>query len=360
MRRFYIGLCLGFLFLFAIFGDASMRGAVKALELFAHGVFPALFPFCVCIGCLKRLGFFDTRGNGGCFALLRLFMLGAMAGNPTGSMLIGGCNQHNGEMSEKDRSVYSALFNLASPAFLIGTVCSRLFALNSAPALLLMLSHYSSALLLFSAYYSLTNKRVKSKRRPENHPQKRDLRYEVLNANSESIVSVFPSALIESVSTMLKLCGTIVFFVSVTELLTSSPLLSMLSMPLRAIAVGLLEMTNGLYMLSVSSIEPRFALSCAGFMLSFGGISIFMQANAVLPVRSRTYLCAKLAHGIFSAILCYMLFPAFRGGSIPVLSDEAERLAHRTLTTIQITLLCSLTSLTASLVSIFAVKRTRF
>lgn len=343
------------LFLFAIFGDASMRGAIKGLELFAHGVFPALFPFCVCIGCLKRLGLFDARGDLGFFGLLRSFMLGAMAGNPTGSMLIGGADEQKSGMSAADRSVYCALFNLASPVFILGTLGSRFFAFKTPlPAILIMLCHYGSALILFCGYYAVSKRGFSKARNGANEAFER--RAAILPHQWETgAVSVFPSALMDALTTMLKLCGTIVFFVSVTELLPPIPLLSA---PIGSLLVGMLEMTNGLDMLAASGIAPRIALSIACFILSFGGICIFMQANAVSPVRAAAYLSAKLMHGICAALLCYLIFPLF-SADISVMSASAERLVQRSVTALQIALLCIIASAAASLGAVLTAKRTK-
>ncbi|MBR5949044.1 MAG: hypothetical protein IKZ82_10455 [Clostridia bacterium] len=337
-----------------------MRGAVRGLELFAHGVFPALFPFSVCIGCLKRLGFFDMRESGGFFALLRLFFLGALAGNPTGSMMLATIgSESEGRLSAAERSVYTALFNLASPVFIIGTVGSRLFAFRSQlPALLLLMSHYISALLLFSLCYVVKHS-VGKVRRAEAYARASTPQIRSLSSQDVSLISVFPSALLQSITTMLKLCGTIVFFVSLTELFMRLPLLSSLQAPIRPLAVGMLEMTNGLSLIASSSLDLRSSLSLACFIMSFGGICIFMQANAVSPVRAGVYIAVKLAHGFFAALICFLAFPLFISGSVSVMGSGSERLLERTLTTLQIALLCFISSASAALSAIFISKITR-
>lgn len=355
MRRFYIGICLVLLFLFAFFGDAAMRGAVKGLELFAHGVFPALFPFCVCIGCLKRLGFFSAPESGGFFSLLRLFLLGAIAGNPTGSMLVGEHSYNENGSDGTQRSVYSALFNLASPVFIVGTVGSRLFAFSSPlPALLILLSHYLSALFIFCGYYPL-QKRLKRKKNGLAQMSCAPFTSE----RSASLVSVFPSALMEGVSSMLKLCGTIVFFVSLAELITYSLPFASHSAAFGALAIGILEMTNGLALLASTAIEPRLALSLACFIISFGGICIFMQANAVSPVRAGAYLSVKLLHGVCAFMLCYFVYPLFSAFSVSVSNSMSETLVYRTVSALRIASLCVIASAAASLAAVLAAKRTR-
>lgn len=342
--------------IFSLFGDAAMRGAARGLELFWRGVLPALFPFSVCIGCLKRLGFFDTDGRAGFFALLRMLLLGAIAGNPTGSMLMDAGRSDAGR-KELQSSVYTALFNLASPVFITGAVCSRIFLFRtSTPALILFVSHYGSSIILFSLFFfadgTISGRHGSAAYRSGCRP--------VSPRPLTGFGSVFPSALYEAAQTMLKLCAAIVFFVSLSEPMASSAVVCALPPAFRALAIGAFEMTNGISLLASAAIGARLKLSLTCLVLSFGGICIFMQANSISPVRASVYLVTKLIHGALAFYLCYALFPLFFRGSAPVFgSGGASFLAQRALSTFQIGLICLIGSACASLAAVFASGRTR-
>ncbi len=364
MRRFYIIICTGLLLLFALCGDASMRGAVKGLELFAHGVFPALFPFTVCIGCLKRLGAFAPTGRAGFLALLKLQALGAIAGNPTGALLLGAEGSHGEAIQNREEgSVYAALFNLASPVFILGAVGSRIFGFsNRFTAIYIMLCHYFSAALLFCVFYSIGrigrgrgNKKTAERRPPV-------LKKASAKAQTASLFTAFPEAAAEAASTMLKLCGIIVFFVSIGEIMGNSPLTS--SLPLhpvsRAALMGMLEITNGLALLSAAGAAPRLCVSLACYIISFGGLCIFMQARSVCEIDAPAYLSAKAAHAMLAFLISYICFPLFCSfDALPAGVDISGQFAQRTLSVLQIALLCVLSSITVSLAAILAARKTR-
>lgn len=376
MRCFYIFLCAALASLFTLFPQVSMKGAAKGLELFAHGVFPALFPFCCCIGCLKRLGAFSARKDTGFFGLLRLMLLGAAAGNPTGSMLLGGLNSGGaggccgagGAWS----SVYAALFNLASPAFIVGSVCSRMLRASSPRAAILLLGcHYLSAFVLFCIHYAFHQKRLRRAANDRRAPARREAGFGDCEKFGQfgrpDPIRVFPAALMETAETMLKLCGTIVFFVSLAELFSASPLLAPVCGTGRAVLTGMLEMTNGLSLLFLSEAGMRLKLSLACFLLSFGGICIFMQASAVSRVKAGAYLLAKLAHGALAFALCYLLFPLFFNESVSVfgsggLLGSGSSLGSalpRALSMLEVSLLMLTASAAACAAAVFMAKRTR-
>ena len=74
-----------------LFSSSSMLGAARGFELFISSVFPALFPFFVCISILKRLGMFEIRGKNTAGAIIRIFLVSCISGCPTGSLLTETC-----------------------------------------------------------------------------------------------------------------------------------------------------------------------------------------------------------------------------------------------------------------------------
>lgn len=357
MRRFYIGLCIGLLLLFSLCGDAAMRGAAGGLDLFGRGVLPALLPFSVCIGCLKRLGFFEAGKPAGFFGLLRLLLLGAAAGNPSGSMLmnasLSASNAHNLSIEE---SVYSALFNLASPVFITGAVCSRIFRFQTAkPALLMLVCHYGASLLLFCIFFFASKTRKGSRKTVQ-----AEMRSTPVPHPAPSLIAALPGALSDAAATMLKLCAAMVFFVSLSEPIAASSAASALPSEARALIIGALEMTNGVSMLASAAIGLRLKLALACAIISFGGVCIFIQANAISPVKASVYLLTKLFHGALAFMLCLLMFPLFFRGSVSVFSSiGAMRFAHRALSALQIAFLCLIGSVAASLAAVFAAGKTR-
>lgn len=355
--------CIALMLLFVVRSESAMEGAARGLELFMAGVFPSLFPFAVCISCLKRMGgfSFESKPSKGFFKLQRFLIIGAIAGNPTGSFLLSG--ESKGGLTLTRLGIYSALFNLASPVFIIGTVCTKQLGFaTKAPGILLLVCHYTSSLLIFFAFEAYNSLKRNKLHQAENsvRSKKESMFDSQIRRDGIGLVSAFPAAAADAASAMLKLMGTIVFFSTIGTIIEKSGLLSLVHPATAALSMGMLEMTGGLQKLASSAVEMRLQLSLCSFIISFGGICIFMQANSICVVDACSYLCTKLIHGFAAALLCYFLFPVFISGSSEVFASiSASVILSRTLTASKIALLCFASSVFASLFAVFAAKRTR-
>lgn len=182
-------------------------GAAEGFELFISCVFPSLFPFFVCVALLKGLGVFGVKSGRAGAAIFKIFAISLISGTPTGPMLIGSVLPESTELNYKKqqlnnelRSALAALTNLASPVFIAGAVCSRMFGFcERKAALLLAFSHYGAAALSVSLLMLLASA-LNCKFRPA--------------ADSQSRIraaAVFPKAVRESVNSILLVGGTLVF-----------------------------------------------------------------------------------------------------------------------------------------------------
>lgn len=109
-------------------------------------------------------------------------------------------NYKKQQLNNELRSALAALTNLASPVFIAGAVCSRMFGFRERKAaLLLAFSHYGAAALSVSLLMLLASA-LNCKFRPA--------------ADSQSRIraaAVFPKAVRESVNSILLVGGTLVF-----------------------------------------------------------------------------------------------------------------------------------------------------
>ena len=99
---------------------------------------------------------------------------------------------------------------------------------------------------------------------------------------------------------------------------------------LQGFCSGILEMTNGAYLLSQSPDGLRLRLALVSFLVSFGGLSILGQTFGVLssiPVSKKDYLKGKLTNALFSSLFFYFLYPFFEQNAqkaVPVFSSFTE------------------------------------
>ena len=156
--------------------------------------------------------------------------------------------------------------------------------------------------------------------------------------------------------------GTLVFFVVAVRLLEASGIVSLLGLNelQKGTLFGLLEMTNGIKILSAEPVS-RLSLVLACGLMSFGGLCIFLQTCGVVNLRPVGYFAAKLFHALLSAALCAAMYPLFFSNAAPVFISTAESaaIAENIMTTAQIALLCLFSSCISALAAVFAVKSTR-
>lgn len=255
------------------------------------------------------------------------------------------------QLNNELRSALAALANLASPVFIAGAVCSRMFGFRERKAaLLLAFSHYGAAALSVSLLMLLASA-LNCKFRPA--------------ADSQSRIraaAVFPKAVRESVNSILLVGGTLVFFVVAVRLLEASGIVSLLGLNelQKGTLFGLLEMTNGIKILSAEPVS-RLSLVLTCGLMSFGGLCIFLQTCGVVNLRPVGYFATKLFHALLSAALCAAMYPLFFSNAAPVFISTAESaaIAENIMTTAQIALLCLFSSCISALAAVFAVKSTR-
>ena len=99
---------------------------------------------------------------------------------------------------------------------------------------------------------------------------------------------------------------------------------------LRAIAAGLLEMTNGAAAASQCGDSLRLLLTCALFLVSFGGASIFGQTLDLLqnvPLSPLRYALYKAINGLLSCVFflfTYGFWEKYAQKAVPVFSLHTE------------------------------------
>ncbi len=241
-------------------------------------------------------------------------------------------------LTKEDARHVLVFSNNPGPLFLVGTVGAAFF---HAPfwGYALLLSAFLGAL----ATGMLWRFRRKTKSHGSAH------RYP--SAAPVSPMDALSSSVSDSMATILQIGGYMILFGALAEAAEQSGLFSLLSrlfsfLPvsssfLQGICTGLLEMTNGAYLLSAAGDALPVRLTAAAFLVSFGGLSILGQTFGVLsgvPFSKRDYCLAKLCNAAFSALFFHALFPLLQSraeSAVPVFSlltdTVSSPLAHSAL-----------------------------
>ena len=133
----------------------------------------------------------------------------------------------------------------------------------------------------------------------------------------------FSQSIMSSVNSMLLIGGVICFTFVLLEVITTSSLFLSLIKCLNnlgingslisAIFCGFGEITKGCLMLSSTLISSHLATIISTFIISFGGISTFLQAYAFLKgiVPAKIFLLQKFTHAICATAICGLLLLIF-------------------------------------------------
>lgn len=314
---------------------AMLAASADAISLWLTKVFPSLFPFLAACGLLLRIGAAEKMGG-----LLRPvmqplfgldgiaafpFFLGILSGYPMGAKITAGLYEKK-LLSAEEAAHILILSNNAGPLFLIGTIGTGFFGV---PA-------YGYLLLLCSILGAVTTGIFLRFRRRK----ARSIRRQYPAAAALSPNAALSAAVADAVQTILLIGGYLILFAALTEALRQTGIFSLLSrlfffLPLAPESVlgfcsGLLEMTNGAYLLSLSPDSLRLRLSLCAFLAAFGGLSILGQTFGVLaavPIRKGEYLKGKLCHALCSSAFCFAFFPFFANctqKAVPVFFSYTE------------------------------------
>ena len=125
---------------------------------------------------------------------------------------------------------------------------------------------------------------------------------------------------------------------------------------LRGFCSGILEMTNGAHLLSLSPDGLRLRLTLVAFLVSFGGLSILGQTFGVLaamPISKKDYIKGKLINALFSSLSFFLLYPFF----YPYAQKEVPAFFSLTETSFTLSFLWLLPSLFFLAVLCYAISR---
>lgn len=262
---------------------------MRACTLFVTAVLPPLFTFSVSLRILMRLGlcewlarsplrrifsFFGVSVGAG-----TAFAIGLFAGFPTGVLLL--CEL----CGEEDRERVARLLplcNNAGASFVIGAVGSSLFG-SADVGLVLFLAQTAAALLSLCLFVGSDSGNTGIRAMKKYSP-----------------VGALTSAVTESASVAVAVCGYIVFFSVFSALICA-----VIPMPRVANALmrGVVELSGGVAALSETGLVMPVRLALCGLMLGFGGGCVFLQA-ADIAERSGVSVRFYFMERVVFAALC--------------------------------------------------------
>ncbi len=318
-KNSFVILCTCFL-IFALlrYPQAMLAASTKGVMLWFNQVLPSLFPFMVACGLLLRMGAAETVGEWlrplmkPLFGLPGIaafpFFLGIFSGYPMGAKITASL------YSEKKISLSQAehilsFCNNPGPLFLVGTVGAAFFQAPYWGYIFLLCCFFGAVAtgILFRLFY------------PQNSWDDSLLYHK---KSPPSITQCLPQTIADSMDTVTQIGGYIILFAVYVEAFQQTGLLHLIAkafsfLPFSVdffsgVLGGLLEMTNGAFLLSYAPDPLIYRLTATCMLVALGGLSILCQTMGILrnvPIKKSRYLAAKICNSIFSGLFFYIAFP---------------------------------------------------
>ena len=290
---FLLCCCLFLLFLF--FPDIVQTSAHESVLFSATVLIPSLFPGFVLADLLISLT--ATRNRKSRFfeklfhlpaAMERCFLIGILAGFPAAAdCAIQSYNRGDATKEQTERCL--SFTNNPGIVFIVCAVGSGLFGSLGAGIYLWGIQTISALLVGVSM----------AGPQEQNSPKRGDLTENI------SIKQLLPKAVVSSVSSVLNICGFVIFFRTVISILTFPIPLG----PTQTFLAGLLEMTCGISQLSNFDYT---AAQLASFLLGWSGFSVHFQIlNRIAKddLSVRYYFPGKVLQAILSTGLTASTYP---------------------------------------------------
>lgn len=292
-----------------IYPERYINCCLQGFVMWAECVLPSLFPFMVITLIMIKSGFAEKaslplKKVTGLFnlppAAAVCFIISICSGYPAGSKCVLEFYEQ-GCISARDCKKLSALCSTSGPLFIIGSVGVRMFGDKSA-GWKILLAHFLSVLII-ALIISLFSKKDE---KPvfERPPMKSNLLYDSFYG---AVISVAVAG------------GFIAFFAVAARILSDFNFLIAFEKlfclftdekSAEAVSLGLVEATVGCRTLSAA--QGKLGLPLAGFLITFGGVSILLQQLAYLTktgVKPLGFVGIKLLQGIVCFLILLLICP---------------------------------------------------
>lgn len=293
-----------------------MQSCLDGLLIWGMSVLPALFPFFFFSGLLTKTQVLDklsqklskimqkvfhTPGSSGI-----IYLLSIISGYPVGAKITSDLYQ-KGELSRDEVVRINAFASTSGPLFIIGSVGVGMLY-NQAFGVILLVAHLLGALLNGLLYRNYNYNKSKC----------------IIMQKSPNINATISDTMYDSIIAILIVGGYIIVANILIDMLANISLLGMVGAGINSIANlfgcsvdigtglagGSLEITRGCKDLSSLPLPACTLLPIICGLISWGGISIQLQALTFLQkcnIKASFYMLQKFTQAIISAVVCYIL-----------------------------------------------------
>ena len=287
-----------------IFPKSSIDSILLGANLFIKSVFPTLFPFLILTNILINYGGIRIFGNLFGFAFKKLFnisqnsifplLVSFICGYPLGTKYVEEVYEENLiDKNEFNRIVHIA--SNASPLFIIGTVGFSILNNKNLGYFLLIANYVSCIIVSFFLPYNKSFRSINEKH------------YFKKNKNFGDILK---SSIENSIKTCSIVGGYIILFSLIREILLNNIYTEILfnDLPVtKSLLIGFFEITNGINLISETSISLNLKLSLISALCSFSGMCIILQCYSFVYKNNNFNLKKYILFKFFQAIIAFII-----------------------------------------------------
>ena len=322
-----------------VFPKQGFEAGISGLRVFWDIVFPSLLPFFILSELMLGLGI--VRGVGilleplmrplfsvpgiGAFAL----SMGLAAGYPMDAVITARFRE-NGLCTRIEGERLLAFTNTADPLFMFGAVAVGMLKSPELGALL-ALAHYISAFLVGIAFKFWGRNQESTPKEPRSISAPNIFvraYFEMLKAREEDarpFGKLLGNAVTESIQTLLMICGFIVFFAVLIEILHLSGLMAVFGWPVGVVyhlfgvhqglvnptLAGFLEIDIGSAQTAAMAAPLLQKVALISGIIAWSGLAVHAQVASVLTqtdIRMTPYFLARFLHAVLAAGITVILF----------------------------------------------------
>ena len=264
-----------------------------SFSLCVNNLFPSIIPFMLLSNILINYDFVTELSNILGNIINKIFkvnkncsfalIMSILSGTPSNSKYIKDLYSNN-LINLKDVKKCLNFCHFTNPIFILGTI-GYTFLGNKKLGLIILISHFISSLIigLFNKKDDFIDIKINN------------------NKSKKNFISVLKDSINSTIDTLLLILGIITTTIIITS--TISNLIHINDN--YKFVYGLIEITQGLKYLSLSSLNINLKTIIASFIISFGGLSIHAQVFSILDnkkIRYLPYFISRLIHGVLSIV----------------------------------------------------------
>ena len=317
-KMLYILTFILVLTLLLVFSKENFNNVKKSIAIFFASVLPSLFPFILFTEIVLNTHVINTISKYLGKIISKIFktspnstaaiVIGFLCGFPMGATSVTNLLE-SGKINKIQAEKLLTFVNNCNPAFILSTVGIGIFS-NIQIGLLLLISHYVSAIILGIIFsrkplYNIIHKNEENLNRYYENNNNLDKK----NAY-KSFFDIVKSSIVKAFFTLDIILGFMIIFNLIYLQLNN--LLNYLNVNenISLIISGIFEMTAGCVNIFSTNFSIYLKIYLISFTLGFSGLCVICQIYSVITKYNFSFknlILSKLIHGIFSAIITYIL-----------------------------------------------------